>query len=121
MLLYDPPSVAAPLGRTTPIAWSTAFGTGKGVRLGDINLDGAFDIVFTCENADDKFGVGWLSQRSIGGVSFWSAASISGTAGSKFDLVQLLDLDADGDLDVITTEESAGLGVIWYENPTVSR
>jgi hypothetical protein len=29
-------------------------------------------------------------------------------------------LDGDGDLDVLTTEESQdgiGLGVIWYENP----
>ncbi len=33
-----------------------------------------------------------------------------------------MDLDGDGDLDVLTCEEdygenSAGLGVIWYENP----
>ncbi|HOW19468.1 MAG TPA: dockerin type I repeat-containing protein, partial [Phycisphaerae bacterium] len=39
--------------------------------------------------------------------------------------VALVDLDGDGDLDVITTEEewppdSRGLGVIWYENPTRS-
>ena len=27
------------------------------------------------------------------------------------------DLDEDGDLDVITCEESSNLGVIWYENP----
>jgi hypothetical protein len=25
---------------------------------------------------------------------------------------------ADGDLDVLTCEERANLGVIWYENPT---
>ena len=34
------------------------------------------------------------------------------------DLVALLDLDGDGDLDAITTEEVANPGVIWYENPT---
>ena len=27
------------------------------------------------------------------------------------------DLDDDGDLDVITCEETSNLGVIWYENP----
>ena len=27
------------------------------------------------------------------------------------------DLDYDGDLDVITTEENGGWGVIWFENP----
>jgi hypothetical protein len=36
--------------------------------------------------------------------------------------MELLDLDGDGDLDVLTCEEnygpdSQGLGVIWYENP----
>ncbi len=40
-----------------------------------------------------------------------------GPDGTKFDLMQVLDLDADGDLDVITCEERDQLGVIWYENP----
>ena len=48
---------------------------------------------------------------------------LSGKGGSKFDRIELLDLDGDGDLDVITCEEnggknSRGLGLIWYENPT---
>jgi hypothetical protein len=36
----------------------------------------------------------------------------------------LLDVDSDGDLDVINCEENdnardgLGLGVVWYENPT---
>ena len=47
-------------------------------------------------------------------VSFFE---ISGGAGIKFDLVELVDLDGDEDLDVLTCEESANLGVIWYENP----
>ena len=38
--------------------------------------------------------------------------------GVKHDLVPLIDLDGDGDLDVLTTEETKGLGVVWYENPT---
>ncbi len=42
---------------------------------------------------------------------------ISGPQGIKFDLVKLLDLDGDGDLDVLTCEERDNLGVIWYENP----
>jgi hypothetical protein len=38
----------------------------------------------------------------------------------KFDLVRLLDLDGDGDLDVLANDEQEagrGLGVLWYENP----
>jgi hypothetical protein len=48
---------------------------------------------------------------------------ISGAPGVKYDLVVLVDMDGDGDLDVLTSEETAedgskkGLGVIWYENP----
>ena len=38
--------------------------------------------------------------------------------GAKFDLIQTLDLDGDGDLDIVTCEERDNLGVIWYENPT---
>ena len=62
------------------------------------------------------------SLASIGDY-VWDDHEISGPDGIKFDVVQLLDLDADGDPDAITTEESEGgdgLGVIWYENPTQS-
>ena len=43
---------------------------------------------------------------------------MSSDRGVKFDLVQLLDIDRDGDLDILTCEERDGLGVLWYENPT---
>jgi hypothetical protein len=33
------------------------------------------------------------------------------------DLIELIDLDTDGDLNVITCEEVANLGLFWYENP----
>jgi FG-GAP-like repeat len=35
----------------------------------------------------------------------------------KMDNVYLADVDGDGDLDVVTTEENGGWGVIWFENP----
>ena len=42
---------------------------------------------------------------------------VSGSVGVKFDLVELVDLDGDGDLDAITCEEVDNLGVFWFENP----
>ena len=48
---------------------------------------------------------------------FREAHEISGPRGVKFDLLQLLDVDGDGDLDVLTCEERHNLGVVWYENP----
>jgi hypothetical protein len=42
---------------------------------------------------------------------------MSTLAGKKFDLLQVMDVDHDGDLDVITCEERDNLGLFWYENP----
>jgi hypothetical protein len=92
-------------------------GTGKAVEAGEIDLDGTHDLVLTCENAKDAHGVFWLSGNKSGEQPFAEAHAISGLEGTKFDLVVLHDLDADGDLDVLTCEERENLGVIWYENP----
>lgn len=95
------------------------LGDAKAVKIGDLNGDGLADLVFTCENAHGKSeGVVWLEQHKGGA---WRQHSLGGPDGVKFDLVQLLDLDADGDLDVITCEERDQLGVIWYENPAIAR
>lgn len=93
-------------------------GTSKSVAVGDIDLDGRLDLVFSCEGATGgKSGVMWLSYtKSVTGRE-WIAHEISGAPGTKYDLVQLIDLDGDGDLDVLTCEEVDNLGVIWYENP----
>ena len=92
-------------------------GTGKAVAVGDIDGDGRNDLVFSCEGARGELsGVGWIS-RSAASPTTWVDHDISGREGTKFDLVELLDVDADGDLDVLTCEEGENLGVIWYENP----
>lgn len=91
------------------------LGTGKSIRRADVNLDGRDDLVYSCEQANgEKHGVVWLDMTSDG----LKIRPISGAEGIKYDLIQLVDLDDDGDLDVITCEERANLGVFWYENPT---
>ena len=112
----QPEEPAAAWEKTIDIAHlpGDQFGTVKAVRIIDpiVRRDGAAPpLIVTCENAHgEKAGV-FIGGRGV----FWQ--SISGPEGIKFDRIELLDLDGDGDLDVITCEETAGLGVVWYENP----
>lgn len=106
--------------KTYPIRMPAGTGTGKGVAVADVDLDGRADVMFTCENAGGKSGVMWLSRGESQPVTSpdWTPHEIGGREkGVKFDLIGLLDLDADGDLDLLTCEERDNLGVIWYENP----
>ena len=107
------------------IAMPPNTGTGKAVAVGDIDSNGRPDLIFSCENAaGDKSGLVWLSLDGFPKGDGYTAHEISGPPGIKFDRMELIDLDADGDLDVLACEEShplagkrRGLGVLWYENP----
>jgi hypothetical protein len=94
-------------------------GTSKAVahgRLGRATEDPV--IVTSFEQASGRrSGVVALSVNHGDSNPPSSLRDISGPEGVKFDLVELIDLDGDGDLDVLTCEEAANLGVIWYENP----
>lgn len=119
----------------SPVAWETHrielpgdTGSGKAVAAADVDGDGRRDLVVTCEHATDgKAGVFWLAADGPATGGRWRARSINGGEGFIFDLLQLVDVDGDGDLDVITEEEKGPylekgyvgreLGVVWYENP----
>lgn len=111
------------------IAMPPGTGTGKGVAAGDLDGDGVLEVVFSCEHASgDKVGLMWLDPAGEWSDGDWTAHHLSGPAGIKFDRIELVDLDGDDDLDVLTCEESQpvegrrrGLGVIWYENPHARR
>jgi hypothetical protein len=93
-------------------------GTAKGVAICDVDRDGNNDIVFSCEGAAaGKSGVRWMSYTTSPTERIWRDHEISGAPGIKFDRLEVIDLDGDGDLDVLTCEERDNLGVFWYENP----
>ena len=90
---------------------------GKAVAVADVNLDGRPDLVTTSEAQREHatmISVAWMERSN----EAWIAHSISDDHGRKFDRLEMLDLDNDGDLDLLTCEEHDNLGVFWYENPT---
>lgn len=108
----------------------------KGIACGNIDADTSQDIVITVSgrghgvfallNMDNSLADQTLQLQVIASDEFNSRKGI------KHDNLVLQDLDGDGDLDIITTEENGargllsrllpglitrGLGLIWYENP----
>jgi G:T-mismatch repair DNA endonuclease (very short patch repair protein) len=96
----------------------------KGIAVGDVDLDGKNDIVLTSSGAyGNLIGTSWLRYDNSPFDRVWKAYNIAGPKGVKYDLVYLIDLDGDGDLDVLANDEKEdyfGLGVFWYENPTIN-
>lgn len=93
---------------------SKKYGMAKAARAADLDGDGQIEIAVTCGLADGaKSGVFLLKRQ--GGR--WVDHDIGGPKGIKFDRIELLDLDGDGDLDLLTCEEREFNAVLWYENP----
>ena len=119
VLLMRPTEDVTQAWKMEEVTHSARTGSGKGVAFSDVNSDGRIDLVCTCEHSERKVGVFWLEQPQAGGE--WIFHDISGSAsGIKFDRIEMLDLDGDGDQDLLTCEERDNLGVIWYENTVAS-
>lgn len=107
------------------IDWPGTFGQGKAVATADVNGDDRMDLILSSKSMrTEQPGVVWLEQPDDPRNAQWTRHDLSGPDSyGKYDLVQMIDLDGDGDLDVITTEESRdgyGFGVVWFENPSRS-
>lgn len=115
ILIHSPPDDPRAPWSESRIDNPLSVPNGKAVRVVDVDGDGKPDLVHSCNNGGKRQfeGVTWLKGDGL----VESARSISGRQGVKFDLIQTLDLDGDGDLDLVTCEERDNLGVIWYENP----
>jgi hypothetical protein len=94
----------------------------KGVACGYVDADDRIDVVFT--GSGHGHGVFMMSPRTdiVSGLT-WDLVNLTPYADyMKYDNLRLADVDADGDLDILTTEEGAGVftsgkGVLWLENP----
>ena len=119
----------SPLAPCRPACSRTGFadpadvGKSKGVALGDVDADRRLDVVLSPASARAPLsGVACLPHEESVFDPVWRPTEISGPVGSKYNRFALQDLDRDGDLDALTTEQnhregSASLGVIWHQNP----
>ncbi|MBN1419240.1 MAG: VCBS repeat-containing protein [Planctomycetes bacterium] len=85
----------------------------KALAVADFDGDGRQEIVLSTEQPGDVYLLRW--KKSVFD-EVWSVENIIGRGRGKYDDVDLLDLDGDGDLDILTSEEYE-LGVFWLENP----
>lgn len=91
-------------------------GTSKSVAAADLDDNGRIDLVFTVVGSGNC--VYWLEYTDSPFDTYWRSHNIAAWYDRmKFDNLQLTDMDGDGDLDMVTSEEVQALGVIWYENP----
>lgn len=97
---------------TTTIAYPTNVGQYQGVATCDLTGDGTDDYVLTHAASTGTLD-GLVYVDGDTGVS----TSIDKAAGEKYDNALCVDIDGDGDLDVLTSEQNAGLGLVYFVNP----
>lgn len=113
---------------STAIPTQATVGSCIHVIVADFDADAAPDIAVSYSHADAASGLIWLKRA---GASFLGATYERGEVSGlldldsdvKFDNIVALDVDGDGDLDIVTSEQhipagtGPGLGVVWLENP----
>lgn len=87
---------------------TTTFNRAQSVALADVDGDGDADIVAAGNTADE---VAWWQNTSSGTV--WTKRAISGATLDGAYSVHAVDLDLDGDLDVVSTSESEDSVTFW--------
>lgn len=96
----------------------------------DIDLDTDLDIVTSYSNAEALSGFTWQLRSGDALTPSFTKGQIAGVldadGDTKFDNLICVDIDEDGDVDCLTTEQHVpndtgpGLGMLYFENPTIA-
>jgi len=111
-LMQIPPD---PAGGNWPIMKITTSSNGeqKAIGIGDINRDGNLDIAVA--TGADQLEVDWWSNPGDG-TNTWVRRAI-GNTNATAKMIEVADVNGDGRLDVIVTEEARPASVYWFEAP----
>jgi hypothetical protein len=92
----------------------TSGASEEGVAVGDIDRDGSLDVV---ASGLDNVSIYWWKNPG-NGTSNWVGYKI-GTTVQRADRVAVADINGDGRLDIVVTEETplSGASVYWFEQP----
>lgn len=113
---------------TTEVIPLGSLGAGRCLEptFADIDGDAVRDIVLSSSNSSQLHAVYYLRS----GTEFVtiSGKAVDNDSDVKFDNHVLVDVDDDGDLDLVTSEQHTqpgagtgpGLGVLYYENPRIT-
>ena len=111
--VHDKASPATNQWTGTVVPTPTSFGNFQAATWADLDGDGQLDVIVSASGATGTLsGVIWLK-----GPSFTQRGEVSGPGGGeKWDNTIAYDVDGDGDLDIVSTEQNTGLGLVWFEN-----
>lgn len=109
----DQTSIVTVDGVPLPYPWSA--GPYQAGRLVDLDGDGWEDVVTTPGMVGGTPPPASAGPRWFRGPDWTEMVVADG--GGKWDEVDVWDVDADGDLDLVSTEQLLGGGVVWLEQP----
>jgi len=82
-------------------------------KIADIDGDGDNDIVYIGDNTDSDY-VGW--SENLDGLATFGDIQLITTIISNPKDISVLDMDNDGDMDVVSSAQGNGGVIAWYEN-----
>lgn len=115
---------------TLPLPTISNVGSCIDSEIADFDDDGDADIAVSFSHAENRSGMIWLERDGPALTASYTRGEVSGNIDSdsdvKFDNILAVDMDLDGDLDLLTSEQHVpagtgpGLGVLYFENPLLA-